>query len=164
VSDTAFFTAIESLEWTDMTCPLMPHQYVRKDKASDPKAYSDLVQRLNADNPETFRAFFRGYPSNRYWLAPDGRLYWTSGVELDRCWPVTLEALRCSDKGAKIAEQWDGPRWAPNGVGLYTPWGRRGGKDMWWPTQAALDNGYRPCAACSNVPKALKEARKAGHA
>ena len=155
--DTAFFTAIESLEWTDITCPLMPHQYVRRDKASDPEAYAALVQMLKPDNPATFRAFFRGYPGNRYWHAPDGRLYWTSYWELDRCWPVTLEALRRVDQGAKIAKDWDGPRWAPSGAGLYTQWGMG-----WWPTQAALDNGYQPCAACRRVPKALKDARAAG--
>ena len=160
--DAAFFTAIESLEWTDMTCPLMPHQYVWKDKANDPEAFAAIVQMLKPDNPETFRAFFRGYGARRYWHAPDGRLYWTKGVELDRCWPVTLEALRRVDEGAKVARQWDGPLWAPSGVGLYTPWGKRGERDLWWPTQAALDNGYQPCAGCSNPPKALKEARAAG--
>jgi hypothetical protein len=108
-----------------------------------------------------FFTYFRGYAGNRYWLAPDGRLYWTSGVELDRCWPVTLEALRRSDEGARAAGPWDGPRWAPSGAGLYTAWGKRGGRDMWWPTQAALAAGFQPCAACSRVPKALKEARAA---
>jgi hypothetical protein len=160
VPDHDFFTAIEALEWTDMTCPLMPHQYVRKTKARDPEAYAALVQMLKKDNPETFRAYFRGYGGTRYWHAPDGRLYWTSGLELDRCWPVTLEALRRVDDGAKIAKDWDGPRWAPSGTGLYARWGN----DRWWPTQAAIDNGYKPCAGCLRVPKALREARAAGRA
>lgn len=165
--DSAFFTAIEALTWTDMTCPLMPHQYVRRPKASDPEAYTAytaLEQMVKAsDNPKTFLAFFRGYErAQRYWHAPDGRLYWTNWRELDRCWPVTLEALRRVDGEAKAARKWDGPWWAPSGVGLYTKWGKRGERDLWWPTQAALDNGYQPCAGCSNPPKALKEARAAG--
>ena len=49
-----------------------------------------------------------------------------------------------------------------SGVGLYTPWGKRGGGTLGGQHETALDDGYQPCAGCSKVPKALEEAGAAG--
>lgn len=138
--------AIAVLPWVCQTCPVMPHEYVHKfNKRTDPLAYDVVDRMLKASNPESYRAYFRGYQSpNRYWEAPDGRRYWLTMYMINRCWPDSVEPLRRVDQGAKAIPDWDGPPWAPNGSGLYA----RSAKRKWWPTEAALADGYRPCASC----------------
>ena len=68
--------AIAVLPWVKQLCPLMPHEYAHQSKA-DPLAYAVVESMLKAANPDTYRAYFRGYPTpNRYWDAPDGQRYW----------------------------------------------------------------------------------------
>jgi hypothetical protein len=142
--------AIESLPWVSQLCPLMPHQYVVRAKAPD-WAWNAL-EAMARWNPHSYRAYFRGYPTpNRYWDAPDGLRYWRTGMMLNRCDPDSVEPLRRVEDGAKPIKDWDGPPWAPNGIGIYfqTPNGK------WWPTQEALANGFQPCRACSRRPRGL---------
>jgi hypothetical protein len=137
------FRAINALRWVSQLCPLMPHEYARRSEA-DPHAYAVLNTMVSKKNPETYSAYFRGYQKpGLYWEAPDGLRYWSSGHEIDRCVPATVEPLRRVDVGAAAIEDWDGAPWAPNGSGLYS---RRGTK--WWPTPEALANGLRPCRSC----------------
>ena len=126
----------------------MPHEYVDRKKA-DLLTYSVVERMLKASNPETYRAFFRGSPTPyRYWEAPDGRRYWLTKFMINRCWPDSVEAPRRVDQGAKPIQDWDGPPWAPNGSGLY----ERGKGRTWWPTSAALADGYVPCRSCRRKP------------
>ena len=69
------FEAIAVLPWVKQLCPLMPHEYAHQSKA-DLLAYGVVEHMLKAANPDTYRAYFRGYPTpNRYWDAPDGQRY-----------------------------------------------------------------------------------------
>jgi len=137
--------SINSLPWVHQLCPQMPHDYAHKLK-SDPHAYAVVERMLKASNPESYRAYFRGYQSpNRYWEAPDGRRYWLTMFMINRCWPDSVEPLRRVDQGAKAIPDWDGPPWAPRGIGLYEHDVKRKG---WWPTEKALAGGYKPCKAC----------------
>ena len=137
--------SIDALPWVSQLCPQMPHDYAHKLK-SDPLAYAVVERMLKASNPDSYRAYFRGYQSpNRYWEAPDGRRYWLTNMMINRCWPDSVEALRLVDQGAKAITDWDGPPWAPNGIGLYERDAKLKG---WWPTEAALAGGYQPCIAC----------------
>jgi hypothetical protein len=139
--------SIEALPWVSQLCPQMPHDYAHKFK-SDPLAYAVVERMLKADNPESYRAYFRGYQSpNRYWDAADGRRYWLTKFMINRCWPDSVEPLRRVDEGARPVSDWDGPPWVPDGIGLYEhkAWG-------WWPTAAALADGYQPCKACQRKP------------
>lgn len=136
--------AIALLPWVSQLCPLMPHDYAASFKSPE-WAWRVVDAMTSARNPETYRAYFRGYPrANRYWDAPDGLRYWRTR-ELNRCSPDSVEPLRLVAEGAKAIDGWDGPPWAPNGIGLYE---RRPGRKGWWPTKAAIDAGYRPCKAC----------------
>ncbi len=140
--------AIEGLPWVDQLCPLMPHQYAHQSKA-DPLAYGVVEHMLKAANPDTYRAYFRGYRSpNRYWDAPDGQRYWLTRMMINRCRPDSVEPLRLVSEGAGPAPDWDGPPWAPSGIGIYEP----DGKGTWWPTEAAIANGFEPCRACRRKP------------
>ena len=101
-------------------------------------------------SPQAYRAFFRGYQSaNRYWEAPDGRRYWRARYEIDRWDAADTSGLRRRDERARAIKDWDGPRHAPNGAGLYEQDARGG----WWPTQMALDAGYLPCASCQKTAR-----------
>ena len=136
--------SIEKLPWVHQLCPQMPHDYAHKLK-SDPHAYAVVERMLKAGNPESYRAYFRGYQSpNRYWEAPDGRRYWLTRMMINRCEPDSVEPLRRVDQGAKPIPDWDGPAFAPNGIGLY----ERDAKGVWWPTEKALTDCYQPCIAC----------------
>lgn len=142
--------AIDALPWVSQLCPLMPHQYVVRAKAPDWawNALEAMVRR----NPHSYRAYFRGYTTpNRYWDAPDGQRYWRTGMMLNRCDPGSVEPLRRVEDGAKPFKDWDGPPWAPNGIGIYfqAPNGK------WWPTQEALASGFKPCRSCSRRPIGL---------
>jgi hypothetical protein len=61
--------------------------------------------------------------------------------------PASVEPLRRVDQGAKPIEGWNGPRWAPNGLGKYD----EDIKGHWWPTEEARTAGYQPCKACSRT-------------
>ncbi len=136
--------SMNALPWVRQLCPQMPHEYAHK-RESDQLAYAVVERMLKASNPDSYRAYFRGYPTpNRYWEAPDGRRYWLTKFMINRCWPDSIERLRRVDEGAKAITDWDGPPWAPNGIGLY----ERGAGSTWWPTEAALADGYQPCRAC----------------
>lgn len=64
--------SIDALPWVSQLCSQMPHEYAHKFK-SNPHAYAVVERMLKASNPESCRAYFRGYQSpNRYWEAPDG--------------------------------------------------------------------------------------------
>jgi hypothetical protein len=136
--------AIARLPWVKQLCPLMPHEYAHQKKA-DLLTYAVVEHMLKAANPETYRAYFRGYLApNRYWDAPDGQRYWLTRMMINRCWPDSVEPLRLVSGGAKPVPDWDGPPWAPNGIGIY----ERDTHGKWWPTEAALATGFQPCRAC----------------
>ena len=138
------FEAVDALPWVHQLCTLMPHDYAHQ-RQSDPLAYAVVERMLTASNPETYRAYFRGYQTPmRYWEAPDGRRYWLTKFMINRCWPDSVEPVRRVDEGAKPIANWDGPPWAPNGIGLY----ERGAGQKWWPTEAALAGGFQPCKVC----------------
>ena len=135
--------AIEALPWTAQLCPLMRHEYTIWKKGPT-WAWNVLSSMLSASNPDSFRAYFRGYRSaNRYWDAPDGLRYWRGGFEIDRGQPDD-SGLRRVDAGAKRAMAWAGPPWAPDSSGL----SEQDEKGRWWPTEAALEAGYQPCRYC----------------
>ena len=120
--------ATNRLPWVAQTCPLMPHDYAHQRK-SDPIAYAVVERILKASNPESYRAYFRGYQSpNRYWEAPDGRRYWLTKFMINRCWPDSVEPLRRVDQGARPASHWDGPPWTPSGLGRYERGAEPGGR------------------------------------
>jgi hypothetical protein len=147
------FESINSLPWVKQLCPQMPHEYAHKLK-SDQHAYAVVERMLKASNPDSYRAYFRGYQSpNRYWDAPDGRRYWLTMMMINRCLPDPDEPLRRVDQGAKAITDWDGPPWAPNGIGLYERDAKLKG---WWPTERALADGYPPCRACQRRGPRLK--------
>lgn len=109
--------AIGQLPWVDQLCPLMPHQYAVLFKSSD-LAWR-VLDALVRSNPDSYRAYFRGYPRpNLYWEAPDGLRYWRTGMMLNRCTPDSVEQPRRVDQGAKPMQDWDGPPWAPRGSAL----------------------------------------------
>jgi hypothetical protein len=137
-------TAIEALPWVPQLCPQMPHEYAHLSK-SPVRNYGVLAAMVGSGNPASYRAYFRGYERpGRYWDAPDGRRYWSTGYMLNRCWPDSVEPLRRVDDGAKPITHWDGPPWAPpEAWDLYQAEGQ-----SWWPTAAALKSGYQPCKAC----------------
>src|SRR4051794_2650710 len=74
--------AIEALSWRPQLCPLMPHEYSIWKKGPEgadwPEwAWNVLSSMLLVRNPDSFKAYFRGYQSaTPYWDAPDGRRYW----------------------------------------------------------------------------------------
>src|SRR4051794_28667558 len=71
--------AINALTWTPQLCPLMRHEYSIRGKGADWAWYAVAAMLVKA-NPHTFRAYFRGYPGNRYWDAPDGMRYWRGNL------------------------------------------------------------------------------------
>jgi hypothetical protein len=136
--------AIRALPWTAQLCPLMRHEYSIW-KQGPEWAWNVLSSMLLAQNPDSFRAYFRGYQSaNRYWDAPDGLRYWRGRFEIDRGQPDGVGQRRAAD-GGRPRKDWDGPPHAPDGIGLYD----RDDQGKWWPTEAALSSGYQPCASCS---------------
>jgi hypothetical protein len=139
--------AIGALPWVKQLCPLMPHEYAHQTKAHS-LVYAVVEHMLKGANPETYRAYFRGYRSpNRYWDAPDGQRYWLTRMMINRCWPDSVEPLRQVSDGARPVEGWDGPPWAPSGIGIY----EQDAKGKWWPTEAALAAGFQPCRACQRT-------------
>jgi hypothetical protein len=135
--------AIEALTWTPKLCPLMRHEYAIWDPNLE-WAWNIISSMLLARNPDSFRAYFRGYQSaNRYWDAPDGRRYWRSRYEIDRGQPDGTGQRRV-DEGARPSKEWDGPPHAPDGIGLYD----QDERGRWWPTEAALASGFQPCSSC----------------
>jgi hypothetical protein len=142
--------AIAALPWTKQRCPQMRHEYaILRRSPEDAWFVLEAMVRLN---PDSYRAYFRGYQwANKYWDAPDGLRYWRGRFELDRCEPDSVEPPRRVSDGAKAIKNWDGPPWAPNGSNLYlqTPDGK------WWPTREALASGYQPCRACEHRPAGI---------
>jgi hypothetical protein len=81
----------------------MPHQYAHLTKA-DPMAYGVVESMLKAGNPDTYRAYFRGYRTlNRYWEAPDAQRYWLTKMMINRCGPDSVEPLRLVSEGANLS-------------------------------------------------------------
>jgi hypothetical protein len=145
--------AIQELPWVRQLCPLMPHAYAILQKS--PAEAWFVVEAMIRLNPDSYRAYFRGYQSaNRYWDAPDGLRYWRGRFEIDRCAPDSVEPPRRVNDGAKAIKDWDGPPWAPNGSNLYiqTPDGK------WWPTRQAIASGHIPCRACRRRPPGIEGA------
>lgn len=135
--------AIQAIPWRPQLCPLMRHEYSIWGQGPE-WAWNVLSSMLLGRNPDSFRAYFRGYPTaNRYWDAPDGLRYWRGRYEIDRGQPDGA-GLRLVEEGAKPTKDWNGPPYAPNGIGLYD----RDDKGRWWPTEAALASGYLPCSSC----------------
>jgi hypothetical protein len=124
----------------------MRHEYTIFGKGPE-WAWNVLSAMLGAANPDSFRAYFRGYQSaNRYWDAPDGLRYWRGRFEIDRG-QADDAGLRRVDAGGSRAEEWAGPLHAPDGIGLY----EQDERGRWWPTQAALAAGYLPCRSCEQT-------------
>ncbi len=108
--------AIAVLPWVKQLCPLMPHEYAHQSKA-DRLAYRVVEHMLKAANPDTYRAYFRGYQlPNRYWDAPDGQRYWLTKMMINRCWPDSVEPLRLVERrcqaGPRPGTVHRGPRMA----------------------------------------------------
>jgi len=144
--------AIRALKWTPQLCPLMRHEYTiwKKDREPDwPEwAWNVLSSMLLASNTSSFKAYFRGYATgNRYWDAPDGLRYWRGRHEIDRGQPDGAGLVVAPRP--KPEKDWDGPPWAPDGIGLYD----RDERGRWWPTEAALASGYQPCRWCQQTRK-----------
>jgi len=140
--------AIQALPWKAQLCPQMRHEYSIWGKGPE-WAWNVLSSMLLAKNPDSFRAYFRGYnPAHRYWVAPDGLRYWRGRYEIDRGQPDGA-GLRRVDEGAKPSRDWDGPPFAPDGIGLYD----KDDRGRWWPTEAALSSGYQPCSSCELTKK-----------
>jgi len=57
------------------------------------------------------------------------------------------------EDGAKPIKNWDGPRWAPNGAGLYL----QSSNGKWWPSSKFFADGYLPCKACLKPPPEIVE-------
>lgn len=96
--------AIAELPWVDQTCPLMPHQYAVL--AKSPEWAWFALDAMVAKHPDSYRAYFRGYPTpNRYWEAPDGLRYWRTFTTMNRCTLDSVEPRRV-DQGAKLIKDW----------------------------------------------------------
>jgi hypothetical protein len=136
--------ATAALPWTAQLCPFMRHEYSIRGKGPE-WAWDVLAALLLADIPNSFRAYFRGYPTpNRYWDAPDGLRYWRGNrFEIDRGAPDDA-GLRRVEAGATRAYGWAGPRYAPDGIGLY----EQDENGRWWPTENALRDGFQACRYC----------------
>lgn len=126
----------------------MGHEYAIRTK-SPLWAWDVVARMLKADNHDSFQAYFRGYPHpNRYWDAPDGMRYWRSRIELDRCRPEESDVRRLGP-GVGPAKDWNTAPWAPKHDERY----ELDSKGKWWPTDAALHDGYQPCLACQQTTK-----------
>jgi hypothetical protein len=144
VLDGRLAEAISTMPWVRQFCPLMPHEYAVRSR-SPAWAWDGLEAMVQATNPQSYLAYFRGYRRpNRYWEAPDGLRYWRTGYMLNRCAPDSVEPLRRVDAGAGPILDWVGPPWAPNGCGIY----EQGPDDRWWPTADSIGAGFQPCRAC----------------
>ncbi len=91
--------ALSALPWKAQLCPVMRHEYAILSKSPTDLWFAlEAMVRLS---PDSYRAFFRGYPRpNRYWDAPDGLRYWRGRFELDRSSPDSAEQPRRVDDGA----------------------------------------------------------------
>jgi len=139
--------AISALPWVDQLCPFMPHQYAINGRSPEWAWYA--LESMIRLNPESYRAFFRGYPSaNKYWDAPDGLRYWRGRFEIDRCEPDSVEPPRRVDAGAKPIKDWEGPPWSPNGSGLYV----RDAKGRWRANFGGTE--LEPCRWCARGTRA----------
>ena len=106
-------------------------------------AWNVISSMLLARNPDSFRAYFRGYQSaNRYWDAPDGLRYWRGRFEIDRGQPDDA-GLRRVAAGAKAAKDWEGPGCARR----YRPV-RAGRERRVVADRGRAGSGFQPCRAC----------------
>ncbi|MFV2064576.1 MAG: hypothetical protein ACC726_13860, partial [Chloroflexota bacterium] len=96
------------------------HQYVILGKC--PADAWDVLDAAIRDDPESYDAYFRGYPFPMHYWEFEQRRYWRTSARgsvhmLNRCALDSVEPPRRVDAGAEPIE-WDGPPWAPKG----TPW------------------------------------------
>jgi hypothetical protein len=144
--------AIDRLEWQPMLCPTMPHAYVVSTWRSLDRSAFDAILEMIRHSPDTVGAYWRGYQRpTRYWHGPNGFRYWTTpGYEagfilLNRTNDV--DDTRPVKLGGEPITGWVGCPWEPQGDGprIYE---RVEGLDGWWPTAAALADGYQLCRSC----------------
>ena len=107
---------LASIDALSLGAPALPSGAARIRAQAEVRSagnYAVVERMLKADNPDSCRAYFRGYQTpNRYWQAPDGQRYWLTKFMISRCWPDSVEPLRRVDEGAKAITDWDGPPWA----------------------------------------------------
>jgi hypothetical protein len=148
----AMTDAIGRLNWQPMLCPTMPHAYVVSPWSSLDRSAFDAILAMIRHSPDTVLAYWRGYqPPTRYWHGPNGFRYWTSpgyeagSIVLNRTDDV--DDTRPVALGGEPISDWVGCPWEPQGEGprIYE-WVES--LEGWWPTAAALANGYQPCRAC----------------
>jgi hypothetical protein len=168
--------AIEALPWRSaLPADGMPlHQYVILGQCP-PDAWDVLAAAIR-EHPESYDAYFRGYPWPMHYWEFESHRYWRTSAAgathmLNRCTLDNVEPPRRVDDGATPAEAWSGPPWALDG----TPWppgyvpgpGPRHYRGMRYdPSQdprrdhpcRACDARYwlyepsRPCPRCGEVP------------
>jgi hypothetical protein len=148
--------AIDRLEWQPMLCPTMPHAYVVSTWISLDRSSFDAILAMIRHSPDTVLAYWRGYQRpTRYWHGPNGFRYWTTpgyeagSIVLNRTDDV--DDTRPVALGGEPVRDWVGCPWEPQGASprIYE-WVES--LDGWWPTAAALANGYQPCRACQRRP------------
>ena len=111
--------AISRLSWRSAlpADAMPPHQYVVFDKC--PTDAWDVLADTVRGHPDSYDAYFRGYPFPMHYWEFEGHRYWrTSGKGpthmLNWCTLDSVEPPRRVDEGARPIE-WEGPPWAPNG-------------------------------------------------
>lgn len=148
--------AIAALPWRSaLPADGMPaHQYVILGKC--PTQAWDVLASAIREHPDSYDAYFRGYPwPMHYWEFEDHR-YWRTSARgdthmLNRCTLDSVEPPRRVADGATAAEDWSGPTWAPDG----TPWppgyvpgpGPRHYRGMVYRKELDPRAGF-PCEAC----------------
>ena len=148
--------AIERLPWRSALPAdgMAPHQYVILGRC--PADAWDVLAAAVRDHPDSYDAYFRGYPwPMRYWEF-EGHRYWRTSAKgpthmLNRCTLDSVEPPRRVDEGAEAAKTWSGPPWAPDG----TPWppgyvpgpGRAHNRGMVYDGSQDPRAGF-PCAGC----------------
>ena len=137
--------AIAALPWTPQLCPFMRHEYAITNK-SPPWAWYALEAMIRL-HPDSYRAYFRGYPSvNRYSEAPDGLRYWRGRFEINRATPESVSRRAASTRAPSRSR---------------TGTARRGLRADWASTSRtgrASGGGFegtdmQPCRACRNPPR-----------
>jgi hypothetical protein len=113
--------AIEALPWrTALPADGMPaHQYVILGKC--PTEAWDVLAKVVREHPESYDAYFRGYPWPMHYWEFEGYRFWrTSGkgstYMLNRCTLDSVEPPRRVDEGATPAQAWTGLPWALDGT------------------------------------------------
>ncbi len=177
--------AIERLPWrTALPADGMAaHQYVIVGKC--PGDAWDALDGEIRDNPESYDAYFRGYPWPMHYWEFEGHRYWRTSARrsvhmLNRCTLDSVEPPRRVDQGAEPVD-WSGPPWAPNGTAWPTGYVRGPGPAHYrgmvydpekdpragFPCKACgitylLYEPSRPCPRCGAGPSAEEEAERRG--